>query len=326
MDKKKILVVGGAGYIGSHVNKALNAAGFKTVVFDNLSTGHRELLRWGEFFKGDLAKPGDLARCFKKYDIAAVMHFAAFIKVEESVAEPAKYYRNNVVNTLNLLDAMRAARLKKIIFSSTAAVYGEPVANPIDEKHPLAPVNPYGRSKLMCEQLLSDYSSAYGINYAALRYFNAAGCDPDREIGPLNKEYTHLIPLVLDAALGRRPCVKVFGSDYKTPDGTCVRDYVHVSDLAAAHLKALTYLRKGGKSAVFNLGNGLGFSVIDVVKAARGVTKCEIPVRMSPRRSGDPAGLVASAAKARKVLGWRPQYPEIETIIEHAWKWHKQSR
>lgn len=326
MKKKRILVVGGAGYIGSHVNKALNAGGYDTTVFDNLSAGHRRLLRWGKFFKGDLARPGDIARCLKQGSFDAVMHFAAFVKVEESVAEPAKYYRNNLANTLNLLDAMRDAGVKKLVFSSTAAVYGEPVKNPIAETHPLAPVNPYGRTKLMCEQVMTDYCAAYGLNCVALRYFNASGADPDGEIGPLHEEITHLIPLVLDAVTGRRSCVRVFGSDYKTPDGTCLRDYIHVADLASAHIQAFKYLQKGGKSGVFNLGNGRGFSVLDVIKAAELVTGTKIPVKMSPRRPGDPAGLVASSAKARKVLGWRPRYAGIETIIKHAWQWHKQAR
>ena len=293
------------------------------MVFDNLSTGHRALARWGKFFKGDLARPADLARCFKNDRISAVIHFAAYAAVEESVADPAKYYRNNVANTLNLLDAMRAAGVKKLIFSSTAATYGEPVKNPIGETHPQAPVNTYGRTKLMCEQMMADYCAAYGMRCIALRYFNAAGADPDGEIGPLQKQETHLIPLVLDAAMGRRPCIKVFGSDYGTRDGTCLRDYVHVADLASAHLLALRYLDKGGKSADFNLGNGLGFSVLEVIKAAGRVTGLKIPVKLSPRRPGDPAALVASSALARKVLGWRPRHAGIETIIRHAWAWHK---
>ena len=321
--KKTVLVVGGAGYIGSQTNKLLAGRGFKTVVFDNLSTGHRALARWGKFFKGDLARPADLARCFKNDRISAVIHFAAYAAVEESVADPAKYYRNNVANTLNLLDAMRAAGVKKLIFSSTAATYGEPVKNPIGETHPQAPVNTYGRTKLMCEQMMADYCAAYGMRCIALRYFNAAGADPDGEIGPLQKQETHLIPLVLDAAMGRRPCIKVFGSDYGTRDGTCLRDYVHVADLASAHLLALRYLDKGGKSADFNLGNGLGFSVLEVIKAAGRVTGLKIPVKLSPRRPGDPAALVASSALARKVLGWRPRHAGIETIIRHAWAWHK---
>ena len=325
MDMKKILIMGGAGYIGSQTNKLFSDRGLKTVVFDNLSTGHRCLARWGEFFKGDLAHPADLAHCFKKHRISAVIHFAACSAVEESVADPAKYYRNNVVGTLNLLDAMRAARIKKIIFSSTAATYGEPLKIPIRETHPQTPVNPYGRAKLLCEQVMGDYCAAYGLKYVALRYFNAAGADPSGETGPLQKEETHLIPLVLDAAIGRRPCIKVFGSDYKTPDGTCLRDYVHVADLASAHLLALRYLASGAKSDVFNLGNGRGFSVLEVIKGAGEVTGLKIPVKMSHRRPGDPAVLVASSAKALKILGWQPRYAGIKTIIRHAWAWHKTS-
>jgi len=281
------------------------------------------LVQWGEFFKGDLANPGDLSRCFKKYKISAVIHFAASIAVPESVVDPAKYYRNNVTNTLNLLDAMRAAKVKKLIFSSTAATYGDPVKNPIREIHPQRPINPYGRTKLMCEQVMADYCAAYGLKYVALRYFNASGADPVGEIGPMQKEETHLIPIVLDAAMGRRLCVNIFGSNYKTPDGTCRRDYVHVADLATAHLLALRYLDKGGKSDVFNLGNGRGFSVLEVIKTAGKVTGLKIPFKISSRRFGDPAELVAASSRARSVLGWRPEYADLETIINHAWVWHR---
>ena len=315
--------MGGAGYIGSHTNKLLNAAGYKTVVFDNLSTGHRRLARWGEFFKGGLAKPADLARCFKKHRISAVMHFSAFAYVGESVTDPAKYYRNNVANTLNLLDAMRAAGVDKFIFSSSCAVYGAPAALPMRENLPFNPMSPYGRTKKMVEDILADYSAAYGLKYIALRYFNAAGADPEGETGELHDPETHLIPLVLDAAAGRRKNIKVFGGDYKTPDGTCVRDYIHVADLAQAHLLALKRLEKGGASRGYNLGNGKGFSVLKVIKTVEKVTGKKIKVQMAPRRAGDPAALVASAARARKALGWRPQYASLETIIKHAWDWHK---
>lgn len=323
MTDKKILVVGGAGYIGSNANKALAAAGYKTVVFDNLSTGHRRLARWGEFFKGDLGNPAGLARCFKRYKFSAVIHFAAFTAVGESVLDPAKFYGNNVANTINLLNTMRAAGVKNLIFSSSAAVYGEPVKVPITEKHPLAPLNPYGRTKLMMEQAMADYAAAYGLKYAALRYFNAAGADPQGQSGELHSPETHLIPLVLDAAAGRRTCIKVFGGDYKTPDGTCLRDYIHVTDLAQAHLLALRRLERGGSSMAFNLGNGKGFSVLEVIKAARRVTGLEVPVKMAPRRAGDPAALVASSSLIRRELGWRPEYAGLETIIDHAWRWHK---
>lgn len=323
MDKKKILVVGGAGYIGSHVNKALNAAGYKTIVFDNLSAGHRRLVRWGEFFKGDLNNPADLARCFKKYHFDAVMHFAAFTAVGESVANPAKYYRNNVVCTLNLLDAMRAAGTKHMIFSSTAATYGEPIKIPITESHPQNPVSPYGRTKFIMEGAMADYGAAFGLKYVALRYFNAAGADPERETGELHAPETHLIPLVLQVASGLSASIKVFGDDYPTPDGTCLRDYVHVCDLASAHLLALEYLKSGGESAGFNLGNGKGFSVFDVVKTAEKVTRKKINIEISPRRQGDPAVLVASSGRIKKVLGWSPIYPKLETIVSHAWNWQK---
>lgn len=319
----KILVVGGAGYIGSHVNKLLAGSGYKTVVFDNLSTGHRRLVRWGEFFKGDLAKPADLARCFKKYRISAVMHFSAFAYVGESVADPAKYYRNNVANTLNLLAAMRAAGVDKFIFSSSCAIYGVPAYLPMRENLPFNPVSPYGRTKRMVEEILADYSAAYGLKYAALRYFNAAGADPEGETGEVHNPETHLIPLALDAAAGLRKDIKVFGGDYKTPDGTCLRDYIHVADLACAHLLALRYLARGGGSGGFNLGNGKGFSVLEVIRTAERVSGKKICVKMAPRRAGDPAALVASSTLARRVLGWKPQYAALETIIAHAWQWHR---
>ncbi len=323
---ERVLVAGGAGYIGSHTNKLFANSGYKTVVFDNLSNGHRRLARWGEFFKGDLANPADLARCFRKYKIHAVMHFAAFTAVGESVADPAKYYRNNVVCTLNLLDAMRAAGVKYLIFSSTAATYGEPVKLPIIESHPQNPVNPYGRTKLIMERAMADYAAAYGLKYAALRYFNAAGADPDGETGELHEPETHLIPLVLQAASGKRKSIKVFGGNYPTPDGTCLRDYIHVCDLAQAHLLALKYLERGGQNTGFNLGNGKGFSVLDVIKTAEQVTGKKIPVEMAPRRAGDPAVLVAGSARIKKVLGWKPQYPALKTIVEHAWNWQKENQ
>lgn len=322
---KKILIVGGAGYVGSHANKLLSNSGFDTVVFDNLATGHRKLARWGEFFKGDLSNPADLARCFKKYKFSAVMHFAASSCVGESVTEPAKYYRNNVANTLNLLDAMRVAGVSKLVFSSSAATYGEPVKTPITEAHSPAPLNPYGRTKLIMEQAMKDYGTAYGMKYVALRYFNAAGADPAGEIGELHIPETHLIPLVLDAAAGSLPYIKVFGDNYPTPDGTCLRDYIHVSDLASAHLLALRYLTRGGASAVFNLGNGRGFSVLKVIQTVQKVTGRKIPVVMAARRAGDPAVLVASSARVRRALGWKPLYPGIATIIKHAWAWHQKN-
>ena len=319
----KVLIVGGAGYIGSHTNKLFSRNGFKTVVFDNLSTGHRRLVRWGEFFKGDLGKPADLARCFKKHKFDAVMHFSAFAYVGESVTDPAKYYTNNVANTLNLLNAMRAAGVDKFIFSSSCAVYGAPAVLPMRENLPFNPMSPYGRTKRMVEDILADYSAAYGLKYAALRYFNAAGADPEGETGEMHEPETHLIPLALDAAAGLIKEIKVFGGNYPTPDGTCVRDYIHVTDLAQAHLLALRYLEKGGASGGFNLGNGKGFSVLEVIKTAERVTGRKIRVKMTPRRPGDPPALVGSAARARRVLGWRPARFKLETIIADAWKWRQ---
>ena len=318
----RILIVGGAGYIGSHTNKILAAFKRRTVVLDNLSCGHRKLAQWGDFFYGDLSRPADLSRCFKKYDFSAVIHLAAFTSVGESVADPDKFYRNNIANTINLLGAMRASGVKKLIFSSSAAVYGNPEAVPITEGSRLSPLNPYGRTKLMMEQAMADYATAYGLKYVALRYFNAAGADPDGATGEIHNPETHLIPLAIQSVLGRRGALKVFGVDYPTPDGTCLRDYIHVCDLARAHLLALRYLEKGGKSAAFNLGNGKGFSVLEVIRAVERVSGRKVPVNMSPRRPGDPPVLVASSIRARRVLGWRPQFPNIEDIIRHAWNWH----
>jgi UDP-glucose 4-epimerase len=318
-----ILVVGGAGYIGSHVNKMLAAHGYTTVVLDSLVYGHREFVKWGGLVQGDLADLEQLRSVFNQYPIKAVMHFAAFAYVGESVIDPEKYYLNNLRNTLNLLQAMNEADVKHIIFSSTCATYGNPENNPIDESHPQAPINPYGQSKFMVERILADYSRAYGLKYVALRYFNAAGADPDGGIGEAHNPETHLIPLVLDVALNRSHSIKVYGSDYDTPDGTCIRDYIHVTDLASAHLHALEYLFNGGKSDVFNLGNGNGFSVCEVIEMARSVTGKDIKVEIAARREGDPAILVGSANKAHEVLKWKPQYPELSDIITTAWRWHK---
>jgi len=322
----KILIVGGAGYIGSHACKALAAAGYTPVVFDNLSTGHRELVKWGGFFKGDLADKEAILSCLKKYRPAAVMHFAAYAAVGESVENPAKYYSNNVAATLNLLEAMRSRGVDKFIFSSSCAVYGAPRSLPMKEDQPLEPVNPYGRTKKIVEEMLSDYSAAYGLEYASLRYFNAAGADPDGETGEAHNPETHIIPLALDAAMGRTPFVKIFGADYKTPDGTCLRDYVHVTDLAGAHLLALKLLMKNGKSLILNLGNGRGFSVKEVVETARLVTGEKIKAVVCARRSGDPAELVASGALARRTLGWKPRYTRLADIIGTAWQWHSRGK
>ncbi len=318
-----ILVCGGAGYIGSHVNKALNKEGYETVVFDNLVYGHREAVKWGTFVKGDLLNLSDIENVFSTYKIDAVLHFAAYAYVGESVKEPEKYYYNNVVATLNLLKTMKKYGCQRIIFSSTCATYGVPEGIPITEDMPQNPINPYGATKLTVERILGDYSRAYNLEFVVLRYFNAAGADPDGELGESHDPETHIIPLVLDAAAGIRPNIVVFGTDYETEDGSCVRDYIHVTDLAEAHLLALHYLERGGRSELFNLGNAQGTSVLEIVGTVKKVTGKHFDVALSGRRAGDPAILVGSSEKAEKVLGWRPKYPDIEVIISHAWKWHQ---
>ncbi|MDR1777324.1 MAG: UDP-glucose 4-epimerase GalE [Desulfovibrio sp.] len=320
---KTILVVGGAGYIGSHVSLAAHERGYDVVVYDNLVYGHRSAVQWGEFVLGDMADADQLRLVFRHYRPQAVMHFAAYAYVGESVSDPEKYYLNNVAATLNLLRVMREAGCRHIIFSSTCATYGVPLGNPINEDHPQSPVNPYGRSKLMVETVLADYAAAYDLRYVNLRYFNAAGADPRGRIGEDHNPETHLIPLVLDAAAGRRPGVSIFGTDYDTPDGTCVRDYIHVNDLAQAHLLALEYLLDGGRSAGFNLGNGRGYSVREVIACAAAVTGRKIAVSEAPRRAGDPPALVGGTALAEKTLGWRPALPRLEDIVGTAWNWHK---
>ncbi len=317
-----ILITGGAGYIGSHVNKMLNEKGYRTVVFDNLSYGHEDFVKWGAFVLGDITDKEQLRLCFRKHSIQAVMHFSAFAYVGESVIDPAKYYQNNVANTINLLNVIREFGIRNFIFSSSCATYGIPQEIPITEEHPQHPVNPYGKSKLMVEEMLQDYESAYGIKHVNLRYFNAAGADPDGEIGEWHEPETHLIPLVLDGALGRREDIKILGTDYETPDGTCIRDYIHVNDLASAHILALEYLLNGGCSDSFNLGNGNGFSVHEVIDTARKITGRNIKAVTSARRAGDPPELVGSSEKARHVLKWDPQFDDLEVIIETAWKWH----
>ena len=318
-----VLVCGGAGYIGSHVNKQLHKEGYETVVFDNLIYGHREAVKWGHFIQGDLKNPDEIEAVFEAYNIEAVFHFAAYAYVGESVKEPEKYYRNNVANTLNLLHTMKKHGCNKIIFSSTCATYGEPEKVPITEDMPQNPINPYGASKLMVERILQDYGRTYGLKFAALRYFNAAGADPEGEIGESHTPETHLIPLVLDAASGKRQDIKIFGIDYDTPDGSCIRDYIHVFDLAAAHLLALHYLEEGKESDFFNLGNALQTSVLEVVESVKKVTGKEFTVTLSDRRAGDPARLVGSSEKAKEALGWKPLYGDIDIIVEHAWKWHE---
>lgn len=322
-DKPYILITGGAGYIGSHVNKELSRRGYKTVVFDNLIYGHREHAKWGDFVFGCLSNLDMVRSLFKEYPIKAVMHFAAFAYVEESVEDPQKYYINNVQNAINLLRAMLENDVGYFVFSSSCATYGNPVKIPITEDHQQNPINPYGESKLMVERILRDYSNAYGINYVSLRYFNAAGADPDCEIGEWHEPETHLIPLVLAAASGNRDDVKIFGTDYDTADGTCIRDYIHVTDLSDAHVLAIEYLLNGGRSEVFNLGNGNGFSVRRVIETAEEVTKKKITALKWDRRPGDSPILVGSSKKIREILGWKPKYHDLTTVIETAWEWHK---
>ena len=318
-----ILVVGGAGYIGSHMVKHLREAGFAPVVADDLGSGRREAVQGAELRVGDIGDASFVDRLLGEVKPAAVMHFASFIQVGESVADPAKYYRNNVAATQNLLDGMRAHGVPRFIFSSTAAIFGDPEYVPIDEAHPKRPINPYGRSKWMVEQMLEDFDRAYGLKSICLRYFNAAGADPDGELGECHEPETHLIPLILQVSSGRRPHISVYGDDYATPDGTCVRDYIHVHDLCSAHLLALQQLLADGGSARYNLGNGNGYSVHEVIEAARRETGHSIPVVTAARREGDPPVLVADARAARASLGWQPRYAELDAIVAHAWAWER---
>ena len=318
---KTILVVGGAGYIGSHMVLMLIRSGYQVVTLDNLVTGYRDAVIGGDFVFGDIADKSNLDRLFSGYAIDGVMHFASFIQVGESVQHPSKYYQNNVAATLNLLDAMVAHRIPVLIFSSSAAIFGEPSYTPIDEQHPKQPINPYGLSKWIIERILADYDQAYGLKSVCLRYFNAAGADPEGQLGERHEPETHLIPLVLQAASGRRQAITVFGQDYDTPDGTCIRDYIHINDLCQAHLLALEYLFQGGSSTAYNLGNGSGFSVTEVIEVAKQVTNRPITVIMGERRGGDPARLVADSQQIQTQLGWQPQYADLATIIAHAWQW-----
>ena len=317
----KVLVVGGAGYIGSHMVLALRQAGHEVVTLDNLSTGHRDAVLAGEWVLGDLADPVALEALFSGRRFEAVLHFASSIQVGESVRQPLLYYQNNVANTLNLLQAMVRHGVRRLIFSSTAALFGNPVRPRIDETHPRQPINPYGRSKWMVEQVLADADQAHGLRSICLRYFNAAGADPLARVGERHEPETHLIPLVLQAASGRRPDITVHGTDYDTPDGTCVRDYIHVADLAEAHLLALETLARKDSSDAFNLGNGNGYSVQQVIDSVRRVTGRDVTVRHGPRREGDPAVLVADSARAQAQLSWRPRLAELDTIVNHAWRW-----
>lgn len=323
--KPTVLVTGGAGYIGSHAVLALKQAGYGVVVLDNLVYGHRELVEevlQVELIVGDTNDRALLDEVFRTHSIDAVMHFAAYAYVGESVSDPGKYYRNNVTGTLTLLDAMVAASVQKFVFSSTCATYGIPTTVPIPENHPQNPINPYGATKLMVERILQDFDKAYGLKSVTFRYFNAAGADPNGLLGEDHNPETHLIPLTLLTALGKQASVSILGTDYPTPDGTCIRDYIHVTDLATAHVLGLGYLLRGGDTEVFNLGNGNGFSVKQVIETARQVTGREIPAIEQPRRPGDPPALVGSGEKAIRVLGWKPQYSDLKEILTHAWNWH----
>ncbi len=324
--KPTILVTGGAGYIGSHAVLALKSAGYGVIILDNLVYGHRDLVEkilQVELVIGDTSDRSMLDQLFKTHDISAVMHFSAYAYVGESVTDPAKYYRNNVIGTLTLLEAMLAANIKKLVFSSTCATYGMPEFVPITEDHPQNPINPYGATKLMVERILTDFHTAYDFQSVRFRYFNAAGADPNGNLGEDHHPETHLIPLVLDAASGKRESISIFGTDYPTPDGTCIRDYIHVTDLASAHILGLEYLLSGGESEVFNLGNGSGFSVREVIETVSHVTGKQIKSVECDRRPGDPSVLVGSSDKAKKILGWESEYPGIEDIVAHAWQWHQ---
>ena len=322
-NQKRILVTGGAGYIGSHACKALAAAGYTVITYDNLVYGHPWAVKWGPLEKGDILDRSRLDEVITTYRPEAVMHFAAYAYVGESVENPGKYYRNNLAGALTLLEAMRDHRIDKFIFSSTCATYGVPQEMPISEDHFQLPINPYGHSKLMVEQILRDFHSAHGIRSISLRYFNAAGSDSDGEIGEVHDPETHLIPLILDAAAEKRPYITIFGDDYDTPDGTCIRDYIHVTDIAKAHILALKKLEDIDSACAYNLGNGKGFSVKKVIDNARKVTGCRIPVQIGQRRSGDPPKLVGDATRIRNELGWEPVFSDLTSIIETAWNWHK---
>jgi len=321
-----ILIVGGAGYIGSHTAKAVARAGLEPVILDNLVYGHRSAARWGTLVEGDIGDRALVDRIFREHGVTAVIHFAAYAYVGESVQHPRKYFHNNVVGTLALLDAMVDHGIRDIVFSSTCATYGEPVTVPMTEDHPQKPINPYGESKLAVERILHWYQGAYPLRYAALRYFNAAGADPEGEIGEDHDPETHLIPLAIGAALGRAPELKIFGTDYPTADGTAIRDYIHVADLAEAHLLALGRLEKGDKALTLNLGTGKGHSVREVIASVEKISGRRVPRVAVGRRAGDPPALVADASRAAQSLGWRPKYAELDTIVEHAFRWQNKPR
>ncbi len=325
MSKQTILVTGGAGYIGSHAVKVLQQDGYQVLILDNLVYGHQDIAETlgAELIVGDTNDRPLLDQLFRDRQISAVMHFAAYAYVGESVTQPDKYYRNNVVGTLTLLEAMVAANIKAFVFSSTCATYGIPQQIPMTEEHPQVPINPYGATKLMVERILQDFDVAYGLKSVIFRYFNAAGADPDGAIGEDHNPETHLIPLVLLTALGKREAITIYGTDYPTADGTCIRDYIHVNDLADAHVLGLQYLLQGNKSEIFNLGNGNGFSVKEVIDTAQEISGKLINVIFGDRRAGDPPTLVGSSEKARKILNWQPKYADIKIILQHAWQWHQ---
>ncbi|MCR6625263.1 MAG: UDP-glucose 4-epimerase GalE [Pseudoxanthomonas sp.] len=318
-----LLVCGGAGYVGSHVARVLDARGHRVTVLDNLSTGHAEAVRWGRLVEADILDVDSLEAAFHGQRFDAVLHFCARSLVGESVSAPYDYYENNVVGTLNLLRVMRRHAVDRIVFSSTAAVFGNPVAALIDEDHPKAPINPYGASKLMVERMLADAAHAYGLRSVCLRYFNAAGASAEDGIGESHEPETHLIPNLLRALINPAAPLKVFGQDYPTPDGTCVRDYVHVLDLADAHVRALDHMDGAPGAHAFNLGNGTGFSVMQVIRAAERVTGLPVPFEHAPRRAGDPPVLVAASRRAREALGWSPVYTDIDDVLRTAWDWHR---
>ncbi|MEX0921661.1 MAG: UDP-glucose 4-epimerase GalE [Rhodovibrionaceae bacterium] len=320
---RKVLITGGAGYIGSHLCKRLAAEGWEPVTFDNLSTGNAWAVRWGPLCQGDLLDETALAEAFETHRPAAVMHLAALSSVAGSMQDPELYYRVNLQGTINLLAAMRRAEVRQVIFSSTASVYGAPQRTPIPEGHPLHPINPYGNSKLMAERLLFDFERSHGIASVSLRFFNAAGADGAGELGEQRSGETHLIPLALEVALGRRAALDLFGRDYRTPDGSCIRDYVHVEDIAAAHIRALDYLRRGGLGIALNLGSDAGFSVLEVIEGLRRITGAKIPLVERPRRAGDPDELVSDSSAAREILGWRPERSDLDSILGSAWAWAK---
>ena len=319
MNDQNILIVGGAGYIGSHINKMLHKAGYRTVILDNLSNGNKKTVKYGEFIEGDLGDKQLLDRIFKEYPIKAVMHFAAFIDVGESISHPIKYYQNNVTNTLSLLETMIKNACMTFIFSSTAAIFGHPHSLPMTEEHPCHPINPYGETKWMIEKILRSCDTAYGLKSCCLRYFNAAGGDPEGEINNYQKQSTNLIPLLLKNLKSGTGALTVFGSDYPTKDGTCIRDYIHIDDLGTAHIKGLEQLLSGKPSSYYNLGNGNGYTVREVIHAAEKVTGKRAHINEGPRRQGDPPQLIADSKKAYKDLNWKPQYPALETMIQHAW-------